>query len=744
MHGNSGAGTDLTEIAGQEDASFPPEPERLFTQFEAAMEDREFSPYARYESDIRNCFNFRLDQLQFELAPDFTETIRASQAAKAASSLARVRDAFRAHHLISSLTTMVAVVLLLGIYVSFRGPFFLALNTSKGISKGWIAAGIVMLLILLLLVSIIGNWYGSMRAYAARLAAEAQKARIAYEQEQARQVAEAVRRSINEVFRDYTVVNFPLLAPTLVELSNAKIVSSATQTEIVDFISHHEASAIGVAGSRGSGKSTLMRAVSDAKNPATATRLATHTVILSAPVKYRPLDFTRLLLREVAKEILRKAGVDPNSERDLHQRRLRQTRFRRDLLTSLIFGVLIVVTLWQFFLRNELWSWSTATELILAAVLILLAATPFASSMFFLVRTFIPESAGKQHQDLSVRSAARVLEDLTWEVEQGRKERSRLSLLAGVLSFDGEDSMSLTHREESLADLVGDFRELLTLFSEEATAGTDKIFVIFIDELDKIARTKDLIKVINGLKDLLHIPKVHFVVSVSLDALSRFEERGIPARDAFDSAFDAIIPVQRLSLSESLDILTARAAAFPAVLAMACHAWSGGLARDLLRMARNCVTFARNADGGTHVTELLRASITSDLNDHLQNAMREPDVAPGDLESLARYRETVHDVARGADAATALRAIHLDDPKLVVLYAVELGLAIMACLRASDSGPIELPGLDDCVEALAKAKAALGEPAPLRHQAFQLAMSQVLGNADKKEAGKLDGLAATG
>ena len=750
MIGNGSARPDLTGTVGQEDSSFLPEPELLFTQFEAAMEDREFSPYARYALAIRDHFNFRLEQLQRDLATDFTGTIRASQAARAASPLVRVPDTIRRHRLISSLTVTVALVLLLGIYVSFGGPFFVALNASKNINKGWIAAGIVMLIALIALVVAVTNWYSVIRISAVKSAAEAQKARISYDQEQARQVAEAIRRSINDVFRDSTVVNFPLFAPTLVELSNAKIVSSATQTDIVDFISHHEASAIGVAGSRGSGKSTLMRAIAGAENSATATKLATHTVILSAPVKYEPLDFTRLLLREVAKEILRKGGVDPNYERDLRQRRLHKARFRRDLLTALIFAVLIVIILWQFLVKNELWSWSTATELVLAATLILLAATPFASAMFYLVRAFVPESGQQQHRELSVRAAVRVIEDLDWEVEQGQKEKSRLSLLAGMLAFDGEDSTSLTHREQSLADLVGDFRELLTLFSEEATAGPDKIFVIFIDELDKIAHTKDLIKVINGIKDLLHIPKVHFVVSVSVDALSRFEERGIPARDAFDSAFDVIVPVQRLSLSESLDILTARAAAFPALLAMACHAWSGGLARDLLRMARNCVTIARNtekrmqdADGGVQVEEILRASITEDLNVHLQNAMRESDIAAEDLEVLASYRATVQDVARGADVATALRTVHIDDPAYAALYAVELGLAIMTCLSTSDSRSIELE-LERRIEALARAKAAISEPAPIRRQAFQLAMSEVLGDSGNEETEKLDGLHVTG
>jgi putative protein kinase ArgK-like GTPase of G3E family len=49
---------------------------------------------------------------------------------------------------------------------------------------------------------------------------------------------------------------------------------------VVEFIRNHETSAIGIAGPRGAGKSTLMEAVRNAED------LVTHHVLLTAPVKY--------------------------------------------------------------------------------------------------------------------------------------------------------------------------------------------------------------------------------------------------------------------------------------------------------------------------------------------------------------------------------------------------------------------------------------------------------------------------
>src|SRR6266536_639730 len=69
-----------------------------------------------------------------------------------------------------------------------------------------------------------------------------------YEQARARLVRESVRRQVTELFREVGIVTFPMLAPTLVELSTAKIASSRTHVEVIDFIRSHETSAIGIAG----------------------------------------------------------------------------------------------------------------------------------------------------------------------------------------------------------------------------------------------------------------------------------------------------------------------------------------------------------------------------------------------------------------------------------------------------------------------------------------------------------------
>jgi hypothetical protein len=73
---------------------------------------------------------------------------------------------------------------------------------------------------------------------------------------------------------------------------------------------------------------------------------------------------------------------------------------------------------------------------------------------------------------------------------------------------------------------------------------------------------------------------------VSENAWARFENRGIPFRDAFDSSFDEIVHVHMLRPRESRDLLKRRNTTISDAQALLCHCLSGGLPRDLLRASR--------------------------------------------------------------------------------------------------------------------------------------------------------------
>lgn len=82
--------------------------------------------------------------------------------------------------------------------------------------------------------------------------------------------------------------------------------------------------------------------------------------------------------------------------------------------------------------------------------------------------------------------------------------------------------------------------------------------VIGIDELDKISGAEQAQRFVNELKAILGVPHCYYLISVSDDALAAYEMRGLPVRDAFDSAFDEVIHVRYLDLEGSLRLLKKR------------------------------------------------------------------------------------------------------------------------------------------------------------------------------------------
>ncbi|MGH8920342.1 MAG: transcriptional regulator, partial [Actinomycetes bacterium] len=115
--------------------------------------------------------------------------------------------------------------------------------------------------------------------------------------------------------------------------------------------------------------------------------------------------------------------------------------------------------------------------------------------------------------------------------------------------------------------------------------------VVILDELDKIVAPDVAQDFINEVKGLLTVdaPGFLFLVSVSEDALAAFERRGLPVRDAFDSAFDLIIRLEYLDLTDAILVLSSRVVALPRPFICLCHCLAGGLPRELIRVARQAL-----------------------------------------------------------------------------------------------------------------------------------------------------------
>jgi hypothetical protein len=194
-------------------------------------------------------------------------------------------------------------------------------------------------------------------------------------------------------------------------------------------------------------------------------------------------------------------------------------------------------------------------------------------------------------------------------------------------------------REASHLQRVDAFQKFAALYRHVS----DRTIIVAVDELDKISNPDEAIDVINGLKDLMHSEGLHFLVSVSEDALARFALRGIPLRDAFDSTFDTIAEVDRFSVEDASSLLERRVVGMPQVLAYYCHALSGGIPRDLIRFCRQCVDVGRQAAMAAPTSAVI-AAVTRDHATGLLNgaAIRARQDGSDYLRSLLEVRDAVH------------------------------------------------------------------------------------------------------
>lgn len=206
----------------------------------------------------------------------------------------------------------------------------------------------------------------------------------------------------------------------------------------------------------------------------------------------------------------------------------------------------------------------------------------------------------KQKRAADGRALAAVARQHLVRVRYLQTRTSGWSGAFGLASGSSGLSFSSSRAEQPLSypEIVSEFRDFARAVAAEARRGGSRVF-IGIDELDKIGTPEQAERFLNEIKGIFGIPHVYFMVSVSDDALNAFERRGLPLRDAFDSSFDEIIEVTSLSYAESRRLLYRRIIGLTEPYVALCHCLSGGLARDLIRAARQVTRAAQTLSSGT-------------------------------------------------------------------------------------------------------------------------------------------------
>lgn len=403
------------------------------------------------------------------------------------------------------------------------------------------------------------------------------------------QVTVAIREAINKRLTSFETRFRIFDQRGLGELADPeREVSTVANRELSGLMASLSSGSIGLSGPRGSGKTTLIDSFAHGRAmPFTGERVG---IVVSAPVKYDALDFVLHLFASLCEQVLGEKRVGDlalTTRRAL--RKARQVAAAR--FFSLVAAAIAVVGLAMLLLHRTAPKGPTETGLFLVAtaaviayfgLLLWLNARPRrqqASSRFFPwldpPETQTPERIAEEH-----------LEQIRFQqsITSGWGASMRLPLGIGV---SGDSKSTLARSPWSLPEAVEEFRRYARGLAD------NRYVVIGIDELDKMESDEAAREFLNNVKGVFGVSGCYYLVSVSEDAMSTFERRGLALRDVFDSSFDAIQRVGYLTLDESRDVLEGRVTGLPVPFQCLCHCMAGGLPRDLIRVTRELVNQQR-------------------------------------------------------------------------------------------------------------------------------------------------------
>ncbi|MEV7522149.1 hypothetical protein [Streptomyces sp. NPDC091371] len=366
---------------------------------------------------------------------------------------------------------------------------------------------------------------------------------------------------------------------------------------------------IGIAGPRGVGKTTLLRQFCSKEHAPPSDSTADKPsvrVLLHAPVKYDAREFVLLLFTRVC------SAVAPEKADQALVGREWEAHQRRRVVDLVAMSVLTFTLGWgTFLLVTSLAGWKLSPNLAPALTLLLVSLAGIPLWLIFRNRhgREPPDefSANKEKYGETAAEAAELLRGLAYQQSVSRTWSAGVKTPVG-LEGGVSTNVTMTEKPMGFPELVARLNEFL-----RKLAVNNRVF-IGIDELDKIDSDDQVYQFINDIKGIFGEQECFYLISISDNAMSSFERRGLPVRDAFDSSLDTVITVCPAELSLSQTLMRRWVIGMPEAFLCLCHVLSGGLPRDLIRVARELILIAhRDPTVNKSLEALTRSMVHADL-----------------------------------------------------------------------------------------------------------------------------------
>ena len=335
-------------------------------------------------------------------------------------------------------------------------------------------------------------------------------------------------------------------------------------------LKNSSSSVIGIAGRRGVGKSSLAQRVL-----ANRQSMNSFAVLIHSPTRYDPQEYLATLFQAVCEEVVRKVdsyfGEADSMEKRGKAELRRLTRVHRIIFLSLAILALFLIYIACVGMFDTLWSIATVrvsalsaalgqfapiaidlvpSNIVLFLIIIFLFILLVFSIPLIAVRYMMPIGQLIRNAKTSLprsglrKTALRHSEYLRFHTTFSSS--SEIGLSASGISSKYGIGKSLATRPLTLPSLAKQFTQFLDEIAKVYSGGP---VVICIDELDKIEKPNDLDDLLRGIKGIFgESEATHYLLTVSEDALTRFNEQRQMKRGILESAFQDIVLLDRIDL----------------------------------------------------------------------------------------------------------------------------------------------------------------------------------------------------
>lgn len=399
-----------------------------------------------------------------------------------------------------------------------------------------------------------------------------------------RWITERANRELGSIYS----ATLPELDPEgLAEVDDSDYeIPTEAQEEIESAIRHMPGGSIGVSGPRGAGKTTLLwRATAQAwqKQP----EKVRAAIVVDAPVEYEARDFVLHLFARLCEAVLGperveamrswEGGFGPSAR----PWPLRTLAAFPKYLGPVVFAIGAATYLSLLDAQGKLdprdWEPLAITTMAVGGVLTYLTIL---ASLPGLIRSLPNLRRRFRRRDgrLDLR-AEQHLRQIWFQRTFSSGWSGALKVPIGV-EVGAERGAQLAENQLSLPDVVSLYKGFARAVAREGQVR------IGVDELDKMDDEMAR-RFLNEIKVIFRVSGCFYLVSVSEDAMAYFERRGLPFRDVFDSSFDDVMRVGYLVYADSRRLLRRRVVGLPSQFIALGHVLGGGLARDVIRAARD-------------------------------------------------------------------------------------------------------------------------------------------------------------